>query len=102
MVAAQFAENKEMFLESESKMLKSKLDVLQKYNVEPLSILNDPMAFKYSVNRIEELMCQLKSRGLDKTSSWMIYKAGSGQIDKYEYIQNNQIFNGLCTKFKLF
>lgn len=81
-VAARFAENKNLFLKSESKVLKSKLDVIQKYNVEPLSILNYQLAFKSSVERIEELARALQGCGLEKISSWMIHKVGTAQLTK--------------------
>lgn len=69
-VAAHFAENGIGF---DQIQLESKLDVLLKYNVDRESILNSKKTFRYSAERIEEEICQLKSKGFHKISSWMIF-----------------------------
>lgn len=81
-VAAHFAENKQIFFNYEPNLLKPKLDVLLKYSVDPMSILNCKMTFRHSVETIEEIIRKLQNSGIEKISSWMIFSFLRSDHDK--------------------
>lgn len=81
-VAARFAESNQIFLEYEPNLLKPKLDVLVKYDVDPMSILNCKMTFRHSVETIEEIIRKLQNSGIEKISSWMIFSFHRTDHDK--------------------
>lgn len=81
-VAARFAEHRSVLLKYPPNLLQPKLDVLLRYNVDRQSILNCENTFKMHANKIEEIICKLKSDGFDKISSWMIILPKSPEHNK--------------------
>ncbi|XP_055313465.1 uncharacterized protein LOC129574886 isoform X2 [Sitodiplosis mosellana] len=81
-VATQFAEHRIVFLKYAPQLLQPKLDVLLQHDVDRSSILNCQNTFKFSVKKIEEVICKLKRDGFDKISSWMIILPDSPEHDK--------------------
>lgn len=81
-VAGRFAESKQVFFELEPYILKTKLNILLKYDVEPMSILNCKTTFKQSDEIIQEILCKLQSNGIDKISSWMIFSSSRPDHEK--------------------
>lgn len=82
MVAAHLVEHKDVFLKGKVGLLKPKLDVLLKYEVDHMSILNCKQTFRLSVRKIEEIVNKLKNNGIKKISSWMVIPEGSPEYEK--------------------
>lgn len=72
-VAAQFAERNDAFFKISSEKLKSKLNILLNYDVDPATILNCKNTFRTSDAKIKRLLLKMKEAGINnKISSWMI------------------------------
>ncbi|XP_055301881.1 transcription termination factor, mitochondrial-like [Sitodiplosis mosellana] len=70
-VASHFAKSPSIFFRS-PKMLNQKLDMLLACGVELNSILNSPLTFRMNLNKMENLLMELKSRSTEPISSWML------------------------------
>ncbi|XP_031619216.1 uncharacterized protein LOC116338226 [Contarinia nasturtii] len=88
-VADRFGKRSEVFLTHKTDILKLKLDVLVKHDVDRESILNCKLTFmRYSAKRIEEIIYEIKRNGVDHILSYMIHNYRNPKVDK---LKSNRI-----------